>query len=49
MRAVFLAGVVSSCLILKENGLRWDKEKNGITGGKYYTYLRGDAAKEFQE
>ena len=49
MRSVFLAGVVSSCMIFKENGLSWDEEKNGISKGKYYTYLRGEAAKDFQK
>ena len=49
MRSFFLAGVVSSCMIFKENGLSWDEEKNGISKGNYYTYLRGEAAKDFQK
>ena len=49
MRALFLAGVVSSCMIFKEKGLTWDEKKNGITSGIYYPYLRGSAAKEFEK
>jgi hypothetical protein len=48
MRALILAVVVSSCMIFKEKGLTWDEKKNGITGGIYYPYLRGTAAKEFE-